>query len=171
MELGKQIKIGEIVSAVGIKGEVKIYNFSNVMDRFEDDELFYLGTRENTSKMTIDSIRYQKNMPVVRLNGVTDRNEAERLIGKEIFISEASLHELPEDTFYVRELIGVLVYDKELGLIGEVVDVLQNTAQDLYKVKTKEGKEVYIPAVKEFVLSVDIKQNRIDVKLIPGFME
>lgn len=171
MELEKQIKIGEIVSAVGIKGEVKIYNFSNVIERFEDDEFFYLGTRENSSKMTIDSIRYQKNMPVVRLNGVKDRNEAEKLIGKEIFISEESLHELPEDTFYVRELIGVSVYDKELGLIGEVVDVLKNTAQDLYKVKTKDGKEVYIPAVKEFVTSVNIKENRIDVRLIPGFME
>ncbi|MBK5253807.1 MAG: 16S rRNA processing protein RimM [Peptostreptococcaceae bacterium] len=169
--LEKQIKIGEIVSAVGIKGEVKIYNFSDVPDRFESDVSIYLGTRENNSKMTIDSIRYQKNMPVVRINGTTDRNEAEKLIGKEIFISESSLGELPEDTFYVRDLVGVLVYDKELGLIGEVVDVLQNTAQDLYKVKTKEGKEVFIPAVKEFVLSVDIEQKRIDVSLIPGFME
>ena len=94
-----------------------------------------------------------------------------------MLITEADLKELPEDTFYVRDLIGCTVYDAESGEgkaareIGVVTDVLQNTAQDIYQVKTPDGREVLIPAVADFVKDVNIGTKSIRVALIPGMAE
>ena len=55
--------------------------------------------------------------------------------------------------------------------IGIITDVLQNTAQDIYQVKTKEGKEVLIPAVGEFVKEINIDEKTVIVSLIPGFTD
>ena len=54
--------------------------------------------------------------------------------------------------------------------IGVITDVLQNSAQDIYQVKTEAGKEVLIPAVGEFVKDINIDEKVVKVRLIPGFI-
>ena len=109
---------------------------------------------------------------ILKLKGVSDRNAAEALKERDIYITEADLRELPEDTFYVRDLIGCIALNAETGgKIGEITDVLQNSAQDIYKIKLPNGKEALIPVVSEFVKEVDIEKKIVKIKLIPGFID
>ena len=170
----EKIKIGKIVNAVALRGEVKVYHYSDYKERFEElDEI--LVERNAARKHTVESyaiegVRYQKDMAILKLKGVNDRNAAEALKDCDVYITEADLRELPEDTFYIRDLIGCHVFN-EADEIGVITDVLQNSAQDIYQVKTKSGKEVLIPAVSEFVKEINIEEKIVRVSLIPGFID
>ena len=120
----------------------------------------------------IQNVRYKKNIVILKLRGVDDRNAAEALKERDIYITEADLPELPDDTFYVRDLIGCEVRDEKNGsVIGKIQDVLQGAAQDVYVITLLSGKETMIPAVAEFVKKVDMAQRIVTVALIPGFID
>jgi len=163
----EKINIGKITSAVGLKGEVKVYNYSDSADIYMSTKALYV----DDTLMNIQNVRQQKSMVILKLEGIDDRNEAEKARGSELFITEADLPELPEGQFYVRDLIGMTVINEENNeTIGEVRDVIQNTAQDIFDVKTSEGKQVLIPKVPEFIIDIDAETRRIKVRLIEGLM-
>ena len=163
----EKINIGKITSAVGLKGEVKVYNYSDSADIYMSTKAIYVGD----TLMNIQNVRQQKNMVILKLEGIDDRNAAEKARGSELFVTEADLPELPEGQFYVRDLIGMTVINEENNeTIGEVRDVIQNTAQDIFDVKTSEGKQALIPKVPEFIIDIDAETRTIKVRLIEGLM-
>ena len=178
--LVENIKIGKIVNAVALRGEVKVYHYSDYKERFEElDEILVernSAKKHLMEKYKIEGVRYQKDMAILKLKGVDDRNVAEALKDCDVYITEADLRELPEDTFYIRDLIGCRVINEAEKAetaeeIGVITDVLQNSAQDIYQIKTASGKEVLIPAVGEFVKEIRIDEKTVIVSLIPGFLD
>lgn len=181
----EKIKIGKIVNAVGLKGEVKVYSYAGENDRFEKlDRIIAGGSQSGGAKRAdckkpqsdmefeIEKVRYQKNMVILKLRGVDDRNQAEALKDMDVFITEDDLEELPDDTFYVRDLIGCQVVDINDGKkLGVVSDLIQNSAQDIYQIDLAEGGQALIPAVEQFIKNVDIENKTITVSLIPGLID
>ena len=162
----EKIIIGKIVNAVGLKGEVKVYNYSDSSEIYESTELVYIGDE----LCNIENVRLQKNMVVLKIEGINDRNMAEACKGKEIFITEEDLPRLPKGQFYVRDLIGMEVME-DGEFLGKVTDVIQNTAQDIFEVELENGKKVLIPKVDSFVLDIDEESRKITVRLIEGLLE
>ncbi len=163
----EKIKIGKIVNAVGLKGEVKVYNYSDSEEVYERTPEIYAGDR----LLKVQNVRMQKNMVILKLSGIDDRNAAEAAKGTELFITEADLPELPEGQFYIRDLIGMEVEEQGGSFHGFVTDVLQNTAQDIFEVKRDDGKTVLIPKVDAFVQKIDGKERLITVTLIEGLTD
>ena len=163
----EKIKIGKIVGALGLKGEVKVYNYSDRPDIYETTPSVYVGE----ILMDIERMRVHKNMVILKLDGISDRDGAERLRGREICITEKDLPPLPEGQYYVRDIIGMEVVDEDSGMLGHVTDVLQNTAQDIFQVESPDGRTVLIPKVDEFVLDIDAENRRIHVRLIEGLLD
>lgn len=164
--MDEKIRIGQIVNAVALKGEVKVYNYSDP-DRYEKLESILV----EDERMNIEKVRYQANMVILKLAGVNDRNAAEALKGKDLYVLESELPELPEDTYYIRDLIGMSVADETGKAIGKLSDVIQNSAQDLYEIETENGKKGYIPAVSSFILDIDMQARVIKVRLIEGLLD
>ena len=187
MEKMEKIKIGKIVSAVGLKGEVKIYSYAGSKERYEslarlivatpgrgaaDERSSAPGPGRGEKEYAIENVRYQKEMVIVKLAGVDDRNQAEALRESEVFITEDDLEELPADTFYIRDLLGCRVLEAESGReLGTLSDVIQNSAHDLYQVDLTDGRQALIPAVGQFIAAVDPAQREIRVRLIPGLLD
>lgn len=168
----EKIKIAKIVNAVGLKGEVKAYHYSDYKERFEELKELILVKDEAEIKTSIEKVRYSGELVILTLDCSKDRNMAEKLRDYDICITEKDLRELPEGSYYVRDLIGMQVEDEgEYGYIGELIDVIQNSAQDIYKVRRAGGEEILIPAVKEFIKSVDPEAKRITTSLIAGFID
>ena len=163
----EKIKIGQIVNAVALKGEVKVYNYSDYKERFE--ELDYIYAEEN--KIKIENVRYMKEMIILKLEGINDRNGAEALKGKDVYIGEDQLRALPEDTYYIRDLIGFEIKDQDNQRIGVLKDVIQNSAQDLYEIELENKKITLLPAVEEFILDINVQEKFIKVKLIEGLLD
>ena len=162
----EKIKIGQIVNAVGLKGEVKVYNYSDSQERYYDLQTVYLDDK----LYEIEKVRFQQHLVILKFKGVEDRNAAESLKGKYLNITEADLKELPEGTYYIRDLIGVLVVLESGEVLGTLTNVLQNFAQDLYEIDVN-GKKVLLPAVNEFVLDVDLESRKVTVRLPEGLLD
>ncbi|MFV0516331.1 MAG: ribosome maturation factor RimM [Aminipila sp.] len=163
----EKIKIGQIVNVVALKGEVKVYNYSDYKERFEELEYIYI----EKTKTKIEKVRYMKEMVILKLEGVEDRSKAEALKGKNIFIGVDQLRELPEDTFYIKDLIGLDIKNQDDQVVGKLKDVIQNSAQDLYEIELDNKKTTLIPGVAEFILDINIKDKYIKIKFIDGILD
>ena len=162
----EKILMGKVVNVVGLKGELKIYSYTDRNERFEELDQIWLDNKT----YAIENVRYQNKVVILKLEGINDRNKAEEQRNKKVYIEESDLQELPEDTYYVRDLSGMTVFNEDAEL-GQIADVIQNAAQDLYEVKTETGKKVLVPVVKEFVLDVDMEQRIVKVKLPEGLLD
>lgn len=164
----EKIRIGRIASAVGLKGQVKAFSYSDSVERYGELDRVIIEDRE----YGIENVRYHKGAAVLKLKGVDDRDASEAMKGKDVFITEKDLKELPKGVYYVRDLIGMEVTDHESGgKIGVIKDVIQNAAQDIYAIELPGGGESLIPAVSEFIKEVDLKARRVRVKLIAGMAD
>jgi len=67
--------------------------------------------------------------------------------------------------------LGMTVMDPEGNRIGKLVDVIQNSAQDLYEIEREDGKKFLLPAVGEFVQTVNLNKRIMIVRLIEGLVE
>ena len=167
------VLIGKVGSPVGIKGEVRITLYAQDSTNLKEGKVLLLERAGKTMSAAIERLRFQKDRPVVKLEGVDDRNAAEEIRGMEVSIYASDLEELPEGEHYVRDLIGCRVVDiadnnREVGVLK---DVIQNTAQSILEVETAEGKSVLIPAVDAFLRGIDEEAGVIEVELIPGFLD
>ena len=160
-------KIGKIVNAVGLKGEVKVYNYSDYKERFEEIETVFVEDIE----YRILNARYMKDVAILKLEGVEDRNGAEALKDKDLYITENMLRTLPEDTYYIKDLVGIKVIDMDGQYVGIISDVLKNSAQDLYEIELENKKKFLLPAVEEFVLKINMEEKTMQVKLIEGLLD
>lgn len=170
----EKVLIGKVGSPVGIRGEFRITLYSQDSGNLKEGKVLLLERASEKLEAAVKSVRYQKDKPVVRLEGVDDRNAAEAARGMEVSIRACDLEELPEGEHYVRDLIGFTVIDTAQGddtVIGTLKDVIQNTAQSILEVETGEDRTVLIPAVDEFLKEIDEGEGVIRVKLIRGFLE
>lgn len=168
----RYLVVGKITGTQGLKGEVRVYPYTASADRFEELEHVFLN-QELTQKMVIEKSRPNKNVVVLKLEGVNRVEDAEKLKDIELFIDrEAQGRELDEDEHYIVDLIGKKVVDAVHGPLGILEDVLTHTAQDLYVVRLdSSGKQLLIPGVKPFIEDVDMDAGVIHVRLIEGMLE
>ena len=167
------VLIGKVGSPVGIKGEVRITLYAQDSTNLKEGKVLLLERADKTVSAAIKRMRYQKDRPVVKLEGIDDRNAAEDIRGMEVSIHASDLEELPEGEHYVRDLIGCRVVDTAANgsEVGILKDVIQNTAQSILEVETADGRSVLIPAVEAFLRGIDEEAGIIEVELIPGFLD
>ncbi len=162
--MGKMLAVGKICNTHGVRGNIKLIPWTDFPEVFDD--LDYI-TVENI-RYDIKDVKYQKSNIILKLQGIDTVEEAEKLRDLTAYCEETQLEELPEDTYYIADLIGCEVYEGE-NLLGKVADVFSAGGADLYEIKGK-GAPIYLPAIKENVLSVDIKNKIIKVKLPEGLI-
>ena len=168
----QKINIGKIVNVVGLKGELKVYHYSDYKERFEELDSIILKNKDEELEFKIKNVRYMQDMVILKLDKIDDRTLAEKYRNYEIYITENQLRELPEDTYYLRDLKGMICFDETSEkTFGRVKGVLQNSAQDIYVIKPEKGEDILIPAVKEFVKEVNVKEGKITFTLIKGFID
>ena len=163
----EKILIGKIVNVVGLKGELKVYCYTDKREQFEELEQIWLD--EET--YAIRNVRYQGNVVILKLEGINDRNAAEACRNKGVYIKESDLPQLPEGSYYVRDLVGLQAMDESGNVLGKLTDVIQSSSQDLYQIRMEDGKNILLPAVKEFVLAIDMEGKTMTVRLPDGLLE
>lgn len=163
-----QFNIGKIVNTVGIRGEVTVYPYTDYKERFEELPWIYVEDQ----KYTITKVRYKKGMVILKLKGVDTMNQAETMKNQNLYIDRENGRTLPEDTYFIKDLIQSIVMDEGNHEVGILVDVIQNSHTDLYEIKTKDtGKLVLIPVVKQYIEAVDIEQKVIKVKNVAALLD
>ena len=114
------IKLGKITAPQGIKGEVRVYPYTDELTRFSEIEAVLLAGQ----KRKIQNARYMKNMAVLKLEGVDDRNMAESLRNKELLLAKEDLWEQPEDTYFIDDLVGCTVVSEDGAPVGMLKSII-----------------------------------------------
>ncbi len=164
------ITTGIILSAHGIKGEVKVKPETDHPGRFKKGNSFYLEKEKRNAALT--SVRGDKDgLLIVGLEGIDDRDKAERLKGSLLQIEAADALPLPPDAYYFFQLKGMEVAEEDGTPIGVIVDLVTSGANDVYRIDCKNGDYMLIPALKQVVREVDLKHKKMTVRLLPGLKE
>lgn len=164
-----KIEVGKIVTAVGIKGEVKVYSFGDDPEKFLNYKTLSVS---GYGKLDIEKVRKHGNTAVIKLKGIDDRTSAEKLRGRAAYVEEADLRELPEGEYYIKDIIGLDVFDANTGeKVGTLAEVFQSGPQDIYRIRIAEsGKDALVPAVSEFIKNIDIEKGIIEISFIEGMI-
>ncbi len=163
-----KIQIGVIVGASGIKGLLKVKIF--LVDPKIIKKLGTIMLNSSIKKYKIDFIRKQKNLAIVKLDGIEDRNKVELLINKKIYIDIKQLPILKKNEFYSYQLIGLRVERKNKKKLGIVKNINNFGSDDLIEIETINKKTIFLPINKENVLEIDINNKRIIVEPIKGLL-
>ena len=116
-----------------------------------------------------EKVAYQKNMILLTVKEIDDINVAELYKNGRILIPDAVAIALEEDEYYTRDLYGMKVVTDEGEDLGELVRIYETGTNDVYAVKKAEDKkELLLPAIKDCILKVDIKENTMTVHLLEG---
>lgn len=162
--------VGKIISSHGIKGEVKIYPLTDNLNRFDYLKTAYIGDKK--IKVKLEKVKYHKNLAILKFKEFNDINEIIPFKDNFIYVDEAEKVVLPENHFFIYDLVGSKVFDTKLKLIGILSDVIQGPSNDIYVIKDMEkDKEYLIPAVKQFIVDVDIDNKKIVIDPIEGMIE
>jgi 16S rRNA processing protein RimM len=163
--------VGRIARAHGIRGQV-IVNLETDFpeERFQPGAELFINRSGRLEPITITTVRFQHDRPVLGLSGVDDMNAANALAGSELRVPVDRLAPLPSDTFYRHDLIGCAVETRGGEPVGTVSDV-EGTMGRSRLVVTADGGEVLIPLVAEICTAIDPAARRIVIDPPPGLLE
>lgn len=160
-----KVLVGEITSAHGIRGMVKVYPSTDTPERLTEIERIYLG--DELSLRRIESSSIQKSMVLLKIEGIDDRNASERLRGVKLFIPIEDRKPLEEGQYFIEDLLNLAVYTVGDEYIGEVSDVMTQHVNDILVIRDGD-KEYLIPFVRAFIK--EVKEDRIVVDPIEGML-
>lgn len=164
------LEIGQIVNTNGLKGFLKVKPLTDDITRFEKLKTIYIQKAKELIEFKIQEVKYNKQSVLLKLEGIDDITEAEKYKNFYIKISKENAVELEKNSYFIVDIIGCQVYTDENEYLGNVVDVFQTGSNDVYTLKNSEGKEILIPAIKEVIKNVDIKNKKIVIHLMDGLI-
>lgn len=164
-------EIGQIVNTSGLKGLVKVNPYTDDITKFEYFKKILVEKNKELIEYEIEEVKYQKNQVLLKLKGIDSIEDAEKLRNCLVKVHRKDEPKLPEDTYYIVDLIGLDVYTDEGENLGTVKDIfpLPGAGHDVYVVQRKE-EEILLPGKKEVIKQIDLKSHKIIVHLIDGLI-
>lgn len=164
------IEAGKIVTVQGIKGEVRVNPWCDGPEFLLKFKTFYFDDK-GVNPIEVEKSRVQKNIAVLKFKGIDDIDEANKFRGKMLYINKSDV-KLPKGTYFIQDLEGLTVIDcdDESNVYGELVEVSQTGANDVYHIKSGE-KEHLIPAIKQVVIETDIDAGIMKIRPIKGMFD
>ncbi|MCD8036517.1 MAG: ribosome maturation factor RimM [Clostridiales bacterium] len=164
-------EIGKIAGTHGIKGTLRIFPTTDVPERFELLKEVILEVNNEKKVCKIAKVAYHKNFVLLTLEEYNDINQVEGFKNGRILIPAEKALPLDEDEYYTRDLYDMDVYTDEGENLGKLTEVYTTGANDVYGVTGSDGKELLIPAIKQCILSVNVAERKMTVKLLEGLRE
>lgn len=157
--------LGKLRRAHGVKGEIPLEIHTQMLELLTPDSLVYVGEAYHPYK--IESTRYKNDLLLLKFYTINDRTLASTLTNELLYVAVDQLPPLPDDEYYLHELIGLDVYQEDGAYLGVLTEILETGANDVYLIDDEAGKEILIPATEEMILGIDLENN----KMVVGKME
>lgn len=162
-------RIGVITEPHGIKGEVKVFCTSDdPMHLKKVKEIYKIAPNGTKELIHLKSLKLSGKYMILGFQEYEDRNAVETLRKHELYVARKDASPLGKDEYYISDLIGLKAIDEEGTVVGEITDVLQTGANDVYEIKRTDGTELLLPAIKQCVLNVDLTAGTITVFVLEG---
>lgn len=167
----KFLEVGQIINTHGVKGEVKVYPLTDDVKRFLNLKWVYINKDNQMSKYNIQSVKFFKNLVIIKIEGINDMTHAETFKNCKLLVDRENAVKLPEDSYFICDILGCEVFEENGQRLGVVKNVLKTGSNDVYELDSDKYKELLIPAIKSVILDVDIHNKKIIVKLPEGLID
>lgn len=165
------LQVGVITQTHGVHGEVKVFPTTDDPERFLDLEYVYLDTGREKKKLEIQNVKFFKQLVILKFKGINNINDIEKYKKCALLVDRENAVELEEDEYFIADMIGMNVLTEDGEIFGILKDVIETGANDVYIVDSKKHGEVLIPAIKECILDVNVKEGRMLVHLMDGLVD
>lgn len=162
--------VGKIVNTQGLQGEMRVLAVTDFAEeRFKKGSSLSLFDDKGqfVEEVVIAKHRKHKNFDIIKFKDKNHINDIEKYKGFSLKVAEEDLSALDEGEFYYHEIIGLDVYEGD-ELIGQIKEILQPGANDVWVVKRKGKRDLLLPYIPPVILAVDVKNNRVDVDILEG---
>lgn len=162
-------RVGVIANTHGIRGEVKVYPTTQEPSRFQNMKEIILDTGKEKKVLEVASARFFKNLVILKFKGINSINDIEQYKGMDLLVTRENAIPLEEGEYYIADIIGAKVITDTGEKFGELKDVLQTGANDVYVVE-HEGREVLLPVIPDCVLERDLENKLVTVHIMEGLL-
>lgn len=162
------LEAGQIVGTHGVRGEVRVQPWCDSPEVFAPLKTLYWDAA-GTQPVRVKS-RVHKNLALAKIEGVDTVQDAALLRGRILYLDRRDLD--LGDRYFIQDLVGLAVVDAESGTVyGELTDVSNTGANDIYHMRTPDGKEILIPVIPDIIRQVDIDGGRIAICPMKGLFD
>lgn len=163
--------LGKIVSKYSFKGEVLVKLDSDDPELYESMESVFVSLRDSLVPFFIEQSRLHKSSLLrIKFEDVDSEEDADRIMGSELYLPLEFLPPLEGTKFYFHEVIGFTVIDQNFGKVGVITSINDTTNQALFVID-HQGTEILIPINDEFLTKVDREKKIVEVKSPAGLIE
>ena len=163
------LEIGKIVSTHGVRGEVKVLPWCDNAEFLTEFEELYFDAGK--TPVRIENARIHKGMAILKLEGVSNLDEANRYRGRVLYMNREDV-ELAPGTYFIQDLLGLTVLDADSGEeYGKLTDVTRTGANDVYHITNAEGREYLIPAIPQVIEKTDLEGGKLLIHPLEGLFE
>ncbi len=167
----KYFRVGVIANTHGIRGEVKVYPTTDDINRFKKLKKCILDTGKEYIDLNVESVKFFKNMVILKFKEYNNINDIECYKGKDILVSRDNAVKLEKGEYYIADILGAKVILEDGSEFGVLEDVMQTGANDVYVVKTLDNKEVLLPKIDECVKKLEIENKIVTVHIMKGLLD
>lgn len=169
------LKIGKIVNTFGIRGELKVFIYTDFPEeRFKSGNKLYIGQEANPTQVevTVKSAKPYKNLYLLKLENLDNINDVEKYKNNYLWVSKDVQGKLAEGEYYYHEIIGCKVITTDGKELGEIYDILDAPANDVWIVRAYENRQdILIPYIESVVKNVNVIEKKITIKLLEGLLD
>ncbi len=162
--------IARVVKPHGVNGEIKVFPTTDDISRFKRLKGVYISVDDNIKYYEIKGVKYVSKYVVLKLEGINSMEDAYPLIKGVIQVSRKDAIALEEGEFFHSDLIGLNVTSDQGENLGVLTNIIQTGSNDVYVVQMDSGKELLLPAIKECVLEINVKDNSMKVHVMEGLL-
>ncbi len=164
------LQVGVITQTHGIRGEVKVFPTTDDAARFKELHRVLLDTGKETIPMEIENVKFFKQFVILKFKGYDNINDIERYKRCPLLVDRKEAVPLSEDEYFIADMIGMRVITDQGEDFGELKDVMETGANDVYVIEHPAAGEVLVPAIKECVLEVDIAKGQMKIHVMDGLI-
>lgn len=164
------LKVGILTSTHGVHGEMKVFPTTDDVRRFKKLKDVVLEKGSEYLPLEIEGVKFFKQFVIIKFKGYDSINDIEKYKGMSIYVTRENAVPLKKDEYFMADLIGLEVEDESGEVLGELTDVMQTGANDVYVIRLKDGEELLLPAIKQCILLVDMDRRIMKVHVLEGLM-
>lgn len=163
-------RVGVIANTHGIKGEVKVFPTTGDPERYNYLKEVLLDTGKEKIPLEVSSVRFFKNLVIVKFKGIDNINDIEKYKGCDLYVTRENAIPLEEGEYYYADILDANVVTEDGKDFGILKDILETGANNVFVVE-HDGKEVLLPDIPDCVKSVDAEEGIIVVHIMKGLLD
>ncbi len=170
-QLEEILQIGVITRPHGIHGEVKVFPMTDDVRRFKKLKKTLLDTGGGYIELECEGAKFLKQFVILKFKDHDSVESVAKYVQKGLFVTRADAVKPGKDEYFIADLIGMRVTDEEASLAGEIKNVIETGANDVYEIELDDSRMLLLPAIKECVRDVDVEGGLMKIHILPGLLD